>query len=320
MTDTNTIDLHLVLRALNELGIPASLVGEAPEITKVCSLLHKEPHGLYYFTGDDPAIFEQLRSSVVLCNASAGRPTGNNAALVVEGDVQLAFYRLCAHLFNTAPAPGVHPTAVVHPEAVLGANVHIGAYAVIGKCVIGAGSVLLPHVVVGNGCVIGERVRIEPHGCIGATGVVWVWGDDGKRVVLPQLGGVHIGDDVFLGADVSIVRGILNESTTIGSGTLIAPGTKVGHSVVIEADCHLANNVSIAGSARIGARSFLGSGCSVRSHAKLAQDTIVGAGAVVVADVVRAGLTIAGVPAVELEAKGSRKGVPRARASATVPA
>lgn len=121
------------------------------------------------------------------------------------------------------------------------------------------------------------------------------------------------GASLFLSADVSVVRGLLNEDTTIGRGSVIAPGSKIGHSVVIEEDVHLANNVSIAGSARIGARCFLGSGCSIRSHAKLAPDTIVGLGAAVVRDVTRSGVTVAGVPAVELEDKAQRKGVPRSR-------
>lgn len=311
MRTVNTVDLEQVLGALTELGVAHRLAGTAPRITKVCSLLHLEPNGLYYYTGDDPVIFDRLRSSVLMCSAAAGAPRGDNAALVVEGDVQQAFYRLCAKLFGAGPEAGVHPTAVVHPEAVIGPNVHIGPYCVVERCTIGAGSILMAHVVVLEGCEVGERVRIEPHACIGATGVVWVWGADGERVVLPQLGGVRIGDDVFLGADVSIVRGMLNEWTTIGAGTMIAPGSKIGHSVVIGAGAHLANNVSIAGSARIGERSFLGSGCSVRSHVKLAPDTIVGAGAAVVADALEPGTTLAGVPAVPLPAKSARKGVPR---------
>ena len=138
-------------------------------------------------------------------------------------------------------------------------------------------------------------------------------GETKERLTLPQLGGVFIGDDVFLSADVSVVRGLLNEDTTIGRGSVIAPGSKIGHSVVIEEDVHLANNVSIAGSAIIGDGTFLGSGSSVRSHARLAADTIVGSGAAVVKDVLRTGVTVAGVPAVEMEPKSQRKGVPTAK-------
>lgn len=315
MSGRNSVDLATVVEALEKLGIGFEMIGPPRTITKVGSLLHKEPAALYYYTGDDPELIATLQDSVLMCRAEVARSTANCSSIAVQGDPQLAFYRLCAHLFTEHPRPGIHPTAIIHEEARIAPDVHIGAYAVIGRSTIGAGSIIHAHVVVLEGCTIGERVVIEPHCCIGASGAVWVWGDDDTRVVLPQLGGVSIGDDSFLSADVAVVRGSLNEDTTIGKGCMIAPGSKLGHSVVLEERVHLANNVSIAGSARIGARSFLGSGSSVRSHARLAPDTIVGVGAAVVRDVLEPGTTVAGVPAVEMKAKEQPKGVPRPRRS-----
>jgi UDP-3-O-[3-hydroxymyristoyl] glucosamine N-acyltransferase len=308
----NKVELGQVLHTLRELGISFQYVGPHQTIVKVCSLLHKEPSGLYYYNGTDPGIFHDLLRSVVICRDVNVQDLGTNAALLVEMDPQEAFYRLCTSLFHTTPRPGIHPTAIIGPEAVIGTDVHIGPYAVIGRCTIGAGSIIHGHVVIMDGCRIGERVTIEPHCCIGATGAVWMWSEQGERLILPQLGGVDIGNDVFLSTDVAIVRGLLNEDTRIGARTMIAPGSKIGHSVTIEPDCHLANNVSLAGSAYIGAGSFLGSGSSVRSHARLAPDTVVGSGAAVVKNVEQPGTTIAGVPAQELQvSKAQRKGVPR---------
>src|SRR5690554_5337756 len=62
-----------------------------------------------------------------------------------------------------------------------------------------------------------------------------------------------------IGSSVSIVRGSVNESTTIGAGTTIAHGTKIGHGTIIGENCHFANNVSTAGNSCIGDNSFLGS-------------------------------------------------------------
>ncbi|MCC6542207.1 MAG: hypothetical protein IT225_08300 [Flavobacteriales bacterium] len=313
MTELNRLTLEQALSALDRLGVDHEYIGPPQEIHRVCSLLNREPNGLYYYSGKDTAVIGTLMDSVVICDRSMAAPTGSCSCIAVTEDPQVVFYRLCGALFDTRPAPGVHPTAIIHPDADIGNGVHIGPYSVIGRSTIGSGSIIHAHVVVMDGCTIGQRVIIEPNCCIGATGAVWIWGNEKERLTLPQLGGVFIGDDVFLSADVSVVRGLLNEDTTIGRGSVIAPGSKIGHSVVIEEDVHLANNVSIAGSARIGARCFLGSGCSIRSHAKLAPDTIVGLGAAVVRDVTRSGVTVAGVPAVELEDKAQRKGVPRSR-------
>lgn len=311
MKELNRIDLDLVLLTLRKLGIAFQYVGPHQPITKVGSLLHKEPLGLYYYTGTDPSIFQELSHSVVICREASVQNLRTNSAMIVELDPQEAFYRLCASLFHSALPPGIHPTAIIDPEAVIGVDVHIGPYTVVGRSTIGMGSIIHGHVVVMDGCRIGERVTIESHSCIGATGAVWMWSEQGERLILPQLGGVEIGNDVFLSAGVAIVRGLLNEDTRIGARTMIAPGSKIGHSVTIEPDCHLANNVSLAGSAYIGTGSFLGSGSSVRSHARLAPDTVVGSGAAVVKNVEQPGTTVAGVPAKELQANPKRKGVPR---------
>jgi UDP-3-O-[3-hydroxymyristoyl] glucosamine N-acyltransferase len=311
MKPDHPIDLPKVLDALQRLGIPYRLEGGIRTIHKVCSLYLKEPNGLYYHAGTNADVFAGLTESVVICRQDALGDLHGNSAIVVESDPQLVTYKVCNALFGALPHTGIHPTAIIHPDAVIGEDVSIGPYSVIGRSTIGRGSHLAAHVVVGDGCTIGSRVIIEPHACIGATGIAWVWDEAGKRVVMPLLGGVSIGDDCFLATDVGVVRGMFNEDTTISEGTMIAPGSKVGHGVHIERICHLANNVTLAGWARIGERSFLGSGCTVRPHAKLAPGTIVGSGSVVTRDIIEPDCTVAGVPAKPLPNKEKSSGVPK---------
>ncbi|MGV3638652.1 MAG: DapH/DapD/GlmU-related protein [Flavobacteriales bacterium] len=311
MTDLNRLTLEDALSALDRLGVSYAYLGPAREIQRVCSLLHREPNGLYYYSGKDPSVLSTLTSSVVICDRSIAVPTDSCSCIAVDEDPQVVFYRLCGSLFDTRPAVGIHSTAIIHPDAIIGEGVHVGAYAVVGRSTIGAGSIIHAHVVIMDGCTIGERVVIEPNSCIGATGVSWIWSPTGERVVLPQIGLVKIGDDVFLGSDVSVVRGMINEVTSIGKGTMIAHGSKIGHSVTIGEFCHLANNVSIAGSVVLKARCFLGSGSSVRPHVHLAEGTIVGVGAAVIRNAQTPNTTLAGVPAVEMEAKSVRAGVPK---------
>ncbi|MBK6946134.1 MAG: hypothetical protein IPH21_15910 [Flavobacteriales bacterium] len=264
MTGRNSITIESVLNALELLGVKFTWVGKRREVGKVCSLLAKEPGGLYYFSGTNAADLSGLVESVVICRPGLVLDqTAELSFIEVIEDPQLVFYRLCAHMLGSRPLPGIHPTAIIHVEAKLGEGVHVGPYAVIGSSVIGNDTVIHAHVVVMDDCVIGDRVVIEPNCCIGGNGVAWIWDTDGKRVILPQVGGVVIEDDVFLGTDVTIVRGMLNEATTIGARTLIAHGSKIGHSSRLGKDCHLANNVSIAGSVAIGDRCFrIGLFCS----------------------------------------------------------
>ncbi len=313
----NRVEIGQVQQLLAALGYSYRWVGEPREVDRVGSLFHLEPRTLYYFSGKDPLALRDMHDSVILCRAEAvDQHRADLSFLVIEADPQIVFYKLCSALFSSIPASSVHSTAIIHPEAILAPNVQVGPYAVIGRSGIGADTVVGAHAVIHDDCMIGTRVRIETHCAIGVSGAVWVWDEEGNQVTLPQVGRVWIGDDVFLGAHVGIVRGLFNEATSVGHRCRIAPGSMLGHSVVLEDDCHLANNVSIAGSARIGSGSFLGSGCSVRSHAKLAPRTVVGNGAAVVSDVIVPDTVVAGVPAKELKpSENPRKGVPKPKES-----
>ena len=308
------LDTARVTSALRDLGIAHEWRGPPREVSRLCSLRSPEPGGLYYSVAADPSAFAQLSDSVVVCAEAAARDVdalGSNSAIVVEGDVQLAFYRLAERLFAAPPRADVHPTAVVAPEAELAADVEVGPYAVIGHARVGAGSRVGPHSVVGDGCEVGRHVVVDAHVHLGATGVAWVWDERGERVSLPATGGVQIEDDCFIGSGSVVVRGLLNEVTRVGRASRLAPGCALGHGVVLGEQCHLANNVAIAGSVTLGDRCFLGSGCAVRPHVTLAPDTIVGVGAAVVTDVATPGRVLAGVPARERERPAAPSGVPR---------
>ncbi len=131
------------------------------------------------------------------------------------------------------------------------------------------------------------------------------------RIVQPQIGGARIGNDCFIGTDVSIVRGSVNEVTALGDGCVLAHGTKIGHGCVIGAHVHFANNVSIAGNCRIGDRAFLSSASVLRPRIVIARGVVVGAGAVVTRDVELEGVVVSGVPARVMDTKASHSGVPK---------
>ncbi len=303
--------LNDVLDALGTLGVAFTLhsrrdVGPL----RFCSVFAQEAGGLYFWEGDAAPSFEHA-DIVVL----AAHPLSEDIACSIEvTHPQRAFYLLMRHFFAT-PQPLqtiIHPTAVVARDARIGAGSFIGPYCVVGECEIGAGSRLDSHVVVKDGCVVGDRVTIESHSTVGATGVAWVWDPlTGERIVQPQIGGARIGDDCFIGTDVSIVRGSVNEVTALGNGCVLAHGTKIGHGCVIGAHVHFANNVSIAGNCRIGDRAFLSSASVLRPRIVLARGVVVGAGAVVTRDVDQEGVVVSGVPARIMDSKASHSGVPK---------
>lgn len=297
-----------IKQTLADLGIPFTCNEVELDGLKFKSLRKIEPRGIYYAEGVSN---QQIEHSLVLCSDADGFAPSN--CLVRVAHPQLAFYKLMRFFFQEKRTHSIHPSAVIDPRAIVGADVHIGPFCVIGKCEIGPGVKLTSHVVVTDGCVIGANTVVESHSTIGASGVAWIWdGETGERIVQPQIGGVVIGKDCFLGSDISIVRGSVNEDTTIGDGTVIAHGSKVGHGCAVGPHNHFANNVSLAGNVVTGERCFFGSACVVRPMIKLAADTTVGAGAVVVESVDEPGLVLMGVPAKSIRPnKQKLSGVPK---------
>ena len=209
-----------------------------------------------------------------------------------------AYYARVVALLNPLPprSPGVHPSAIVHsvvPASVsVGENVVIGVGVTLGDnvtvypgCVIGDGvaigedSLFYPNVVVYRDCVIGKRAVIQAGAVIGGDG--FGFAKEGVRwIKIPQIGRIVIGDDVEVGANTSIDRGALDD-TTIGNGVKIDNQIQIAHNVTIGDHSALAGCVGIAGSTKIGQRCTVGGAGMIIGHLDLADDVHVSAGSMV---------------------------------------
>jgi UDP-3-O-[3-hydroxymyristoyl] glucosamine N-acyltransferase len=299
-----------IASACEHLGI-ACVIHNYKELEglRFCSTFAPEDRGVY-FLEPSARLPDDVVESLVVTSSPLNNPT--ICSLVVD-QPQVAFYRLMDHFFAASKGLfGIHQTAIVSPQARVSPSAYIGPYCIVGNAEIMDGTQLMSHVVVNDGTVIGSNVRIESHTTIGATGVAWAWdAATGERVVQPQIGGVVIGSDCFIGTDVSVVRGSVNESTSLGKGCLIAHGSKIGHGAFIGDNVHFANNVSIGGNVRIHDRCFLGSACTLLPGVRIAEGTIVGAGAVASDSIEQAESTVCGVPARKINRKPKHTGVPR---------
>ena len=211
-----------------------------------------------------------------------------------------AYYARVAELFQneSAPEPGVHPSACIEPDVEVSAGASIGPHCFVGRgafigervalgagCAIGegarigGGSRLHARVSVYAGCVIGARAIVHSGAVIGADGFGMAREGEGWRKI-PQLGRVVIGDDVEIGANTTIDRGAL-EDTVIEDGVKLDNQIQVGHNVHIGAHTALAGCVGIAGSAHIGRRCTVGGGAVILGHLEIADDVHIGAASVV---------------------------------------
>jgi UDP-3-O-[3-hydroxymyristoyl] glucosamine N-acyltransferase len=240
-----------------------------------------------------------------------------SAALLKVADPNRAMVAIAVALCPPLPVPQpqVHPQASVAKTAVLGKGVHVGACAVVGERAkigdrtrIRAGAVVADEAVVGADCDIhsgvvlcervrlGDRVIIHAGTVVGADGFGYLPGSTGPEKI-PQLGTVEIGDDVELGACVTVDRARFGV-THIGPKVKVDNLVQIAHNVQVGAATIILAQVAIAGSTRIGR------GCVIAGQAAIDGHLVIGDGARIAAKAgvtkdVAPGTDVSGYPAVQ---------------------
>ncbi len=306
------IRLSDIITYLKEQNIEYELVDNS-HLNKyyLASIKNLVENGLYYV--EDIAIISKLNPKNSLFLTSEFVETDQN--LIIVKNPKLVHYKL-SNLLETKTTYKIEPTAIISEDADIENQIYIGHHSVIGKARIEKRVVIKHNVVIEDNVTICSGSVIESNSVIGASGIAWAWDEGGNRVIQTQLGGVLIGQNSFIGTDVTIVRGSLSENTTIGNQSLLSHGTKIGHGCIVGNDVHMANNVSLAGNAYIGNECFLGSGCVISSNVKIPNNTIVGAGSLVVKNFENSFTTLAGVPAKVISKNNQDKkfsGVPKTK-------
>lgn len=207
----------------------------------------------------------------------------SRGACIVSDQPYLYFARLTQLWKQTLARPlrsMVHPSAVIDSEAVVHPRARIGPLCVIerGAC-IGADTELKSRVTIGENCVIGERCLLHPGVVIGADGFGFA-PNAGAWEKIEQLGAVHIGNDVEIGANTCIDRGALSD-TVIADGVKLDNLIQIGHNVRVGQHTAMAGCVGVAGSATIGAHCTIGGGAIVLGHLALADGVNISAATVV---------------------------------------
>jgi UDP-3-O-[3-hydroxymyristoyl] glucosamine N-acyltransferase len=150
----------------------------------------------------------------------------------------------------------VGESTVIHAGARIGANVHIGRHCVVAE-----------NVVLQERVRLGDRVVIHAGTVIGCDGFGYRPGKAGMEK-LPHIGAVEIGDDVEIGACVTIDRARFGR-TTIGRGTKIDNLVQIAHNVQIGEHCVIAAQVGISGSTTIGDGCVFGGQAATAGHVRI---------------------------------------------------
>lgn len=239
-----------------------------------------------------------------------------NKPVIKVKDPYLSFAKIMTLFVNDDAnlSLGVHETAAVGKNVEIAKGVSIGAYSVIGDGVsIGENTVIYPHVYIGNKTRVGANslvysmvsirekielgngVIIHPGAVIGSDGFGFAGTPEGKSFKIPQLGKVVVGDDVEIGANVTIDRGTMG-ATKIGKGTKIDNLVHIAHNVQIGENCLILGQAGISGSTKIGNNVIIAGQAGIVGHISIGDRAKIGAQAGVTRSI-PAGEVVSGYPA-----------------------
>ncbi len=258
--------------------------------------------------------FAESRAGAVLVSPAFRDEQPGPATRIVVPDPLAALARI-AEALEPPPAPpwGVHPTAtlgrgvrwrgrvaigrgaLLGPDVVLGPDCVIGAHAVIERgAVLGERCHVEPQATVHAGATLGNRVVVRAGARVGGAGFGFRRRDD-RHEAVPQLGRCTIGNDVEIGANTTIDRGSLDD-TTVGSGTKIDNLVQVAHNVHVGARCIIMAQVGIAGSTIVEDDVMLAGQAGLADHLTVGQGARIAAQSGVIGDIAP-GDTVSGYPA-----------------------
>ncbi|MCX5702508.1 MAG: UDP-3-O-(3-hydroxymyristoyl)glucosamine N-acyltransferase [Candidatus Omnitrophica bacterium] len=284
--------IHKTLKEISEL-INGEVVGNGAIIITGVSGIKEAKDGDITFLANPKyfPLLEKTHASAVI----TARDIDKSAKPIIRTDnPSLAFAKIVSLIAPsevTGPK-GIHPTAILGKDVKLGPDVAIGPYTVIednvsiqdrtiiySNCYIGHNtkigkeSVIYPNVSIRERIVIGDRVIIHSGTVIGSDGFGFAT-LEGLHHKIPQIGIVEIGDDVEIGANVTIDRARFDK-TVIGNGTKIDNLVQIAHNVLIGKNCIMAAQVGISGSTVVGNNVALAGQVGIVGHISIGDNAIV---------------------------------------------
>ena len=220
---------------------------------------------------------------------------------IVSPNPRLDFLRVVGKFFADKEIPtGIHPTANIEEGAIIGQNVSIGAHCHIGaKVKIGDNTTILPNCSLYGKVTIGSDCYIKPGAVIGGSGFGFEYDENGVPVHFPHTGEVIIGNNVYLGANVTVDRATI-DATIIEDNVKIDNLSHIAHNCKIHANTLITAGVIFCGGVEVGRNSWIAPNSSIHQQLKIGEQCTVGMGSVVLRNV-KNGRTVFGNPAIKVE-------------------
>jgi UDP-3-O-[3-hydroxymyristoyl] glucosamine N-acyltransferase len=250
--------------------IGAKIISNTKENVLGINELHKVETGDLVFV-DHPKYYDTCINSAatfIIINKEVEVPEGK-ALLFVENPFD-AYCTIVNHFQPFIAATEIVNTkqigagTIIYPTAFIGNNVSIGS-----NCIIHPNVSIMDHSVIGNNVVIQAGTVIGSDAFYYNTKKnrdVWY-----KK--MPSCGRVVIEDDVEIGANCTIDRGVSHD-TRLGKGTRFDNMIHVGHDTVFGKNCLVAANVIVAGCVHIKDGVTIWGGCIINKTLTIGENAV----------------------------------------------
>jgi len=258
----NTTDASAVIASENILAgcDKPGLVTDHPRVVfaKIAALLHPAPEVRPWISPD----------AVIADDADIDASARIEACVVVQAGASIG------------PGTWISPGCVIEDNVRIGANVRLYA-----------------NVTIGADCVVGDNSVLHSGAVIGADGFGFVWDTD-RYIKVPQLGTVHIGKDVEIGANTSVDRGAIG-ATVIENGVKIDNQIQIGHNDHIGEHTTISGHTGIAGSVKVGRKCIIGGAVAISDNLEIADDVVLTGRSNVANSIKHAGVYASVIPVIE---------------------
>lgn len=267
-------------------GFDVTIKGDADGIKGMNEIHRVRPGDLLFV--DHPKYYDKALDSAatfVLINKEVDIPEGKTI-IITEFPFQV--FNAIAERYTKgdlieSQKTDIHPSVIVEPGAIIHPGAEIGE-----NCIIHSNAVIGPRV------RIGKNVIVHYNASIG-TDAFYYHRKDGVMTKWHTIGAVVIEDDVEIGANCTIARGVSSQ-TFIGKGTKLDAQIHLGHGVVVGENCTLAAQAGISGKTIIGDNCVIYGQAGIAQNLHIGSNTIIGAKAGVAKDL-EGGKTYFGLPA-----------------------
>ena len=229
--------------------IHATIAGNKDSSATGINEIHQVKQGDIVFV-DHPKYYDTCINSAatfIIINKKTTIPEGKTLFIVDEPFE--AYLKIVNHFGPFIPSQKmISDTAIVGQNSSIMQNVFLGNHVIIGNnCIIH------PNVSIYDNTEIGNNVEIHSGTVIGSD-AFYLNAKKNREVwykKMPSCGKVIIEDDVEIGANCTIDRGV-SDATIIGKGSKFDNLVHIGHEVVIGKNCIVAAQVGIAGGTTLG--------------------------------------------------------------------